>query len=62
MTRWTGTDKAKENNCPAFLEAAAGALSLYEKLGFKKQGDIKLDTTPYGGPPELVLTKMRFDP
>lgn len=53
-----GIDKAKEDNCPAFLEADANGVSLYQKLGFVTVGDIKVDLNPYGIPDVYVLKKM----
>lgn len=57
LVKW-GADKAREAGVPAFLEASRAGQPLYEKFGFKKIGEQKLQLQQFGFPEPVVLARM----
>ena len=60
--RCTGLEQAKQDACPAYLEATPAADSLYRKLGLEAIGDIDVDLTDVGIDFKTTLRKMRANP
>ncbi|KAL9049578.1 MAG: hypothetical protein Q9162_007147 [Coniocarpon cinnabarinum] len=61
--QWMGqrpmwVDKARSDNVPAFLEAVAERVPLYEKFGFRRIGDTTLDLREHGFDQPVVLQHM----
>ncbi|KAL9084878.1 MAG: hypothetical protein Q9159_004999 [Coniocarpon cinnabarinum] len=57
LIKW-GVDKARSDNVPAFLEAVAERVPLYEKFGFRRIGDTTLDLREHGFDQPVVLQHM----
>jgi len=58
-----GLAKAKQDRCPAYLEAVAAAKGLYEKHGFREIGTQVVKMDSFGMPGvELVFSRMRAEP
>lgn len=48
LMQW-GLDKADELGLPAYLEASAAGVRLYQSVGFEPQKELIFDATKYGG-------------
>lgn len=61
LINW-GVERAKEEGCPAYLEAAVLAKPLYEKFGFREVGEQRLDLRKHGVDMDFVIAQMAFVP
>lgn len=57
IVKW-GIQQAVKDGCPAYLEAAASAVSLYTSLGFKVVEEIQPKLGDFGGTGEVLLASM----
>ena len=61
LLQW-GTEQAKKEGAPAYLEAVPAAVSTYMRHGFKHIEDLTIDCRDWGMDGEFVLAVMRKDP
>ena len=54
-------EQAKQDGCPAYLEAGEAATSLYRSCGFKPLGVITVDLSKAGVDDKRVLQKLAYN-
>lgn len=59
MVRW-GIEQARRDGCNAYLEAAASAMSLYQKCGFQVVGELEFDLSEFGFERSMKLARMMW--
>ena len=59
LIKW-GIDKANTMGLPAHLEASESSKEFYERRGFKKVGQIKIDLNQYGLEGEEIIAVMNY--
>ena len=58
-----GVERAREDGVPAYLEATASGMPVYQRCGFRQVGDVvPWDMRPYGIDLMFNLAKMAYFP
>ena len=58
LLKW-GTERADDNNLPAYLEGTKSGYNVYRKYGFEEVDNLSIEISPWGGEDFLNYCMIR---